>query len=156
LAITTAEMRDPQIETEALSPLPPFVAVCASTHPLSVTNGLGKMWTAVELADYLQIVVTDPSPITEGLDFGVLSRTWRVSDLATKHAMILAGTGWGNLPLWMVNRDLDEGRLARVAVAALGAEAETALNAFLLRRIDEPLGPAARCLREGLLMRFSR
>jgi hypothetical protein len=40
-----------------------------------------------------------------------------VSDNATKHALILAGIGWGSLPLWLIERDLAEGRLVRIAAA---------------------------------------
>lgn len=112
-------------------------------------------WSAVELVDHLQIVVSDPSPMSEGLDFGVLSPgTWRVSDLATKLALTQGGVGWGNLPLWMVDADLACGALVRVTATALGEQSETALTAYLLWRIDQPPGPAARHLRERLLARF--
>jgi DNA-binding transcriptional LysR family regulator len=97
-------------------------------------------------------VVPDPSPLTEGRDFGVLSPgTWRVSDNATKHALIVAGVGWGNLPLWLVERDLAEGRLVRVAAAEFGQQGETIVRAYLAHRTDQPLGPAARLLRRALL-----
>ena len=95
LAITAAEIPDPRIELEALS----FVqraAVAAATHPVAARSGSGEPLTAAELADHLQIVVPDPSPLTEGRDFGVLSPgTWRVSDNATKHALIVAGVRLG-------------------------------------------------------------
>lgn len=153
LAITTDMQRDTPVEAELLGSLPPFVAVCAATHPLASAPNQG--WSAVDLAEHVQIVVVDPSPLSEGQDFGVLSPgTWRVSDLTTKLALITAGTGWGNLPLWMVDEQLRQGKLTRVAASALGNRAETAMNAFLLWRIDEPLGPAARHLRERLLVRF--
>lgn len=43
--------------------------------------------------NHVQIVVPDPSPLTEGRNFGVLSPgTWRVSGNATKRALILAGS----------------------------------------------------------------
>jgi DNA-binding transcriptional LysR family regulator len=99
-------------------------------------------------------VVPDPSPLTEGRDFGVLSPgTWRVSDNATKHALILAGVGWGSLPLWLVERDLAEGRLVRVAAAEFGPGGETFVRAYLAHRTDEPLAPAARAFRHALLRR---
>jgi DNA-binding transcriptional LysR family regulator len=153
LAITTDTTRDSRVEAERLGPSMPFIAVCAAHHPLATAPAAG--WSAVELADHLQIVVSDPSPLSEGLDFGVLSPgTWRVSDLASKLALIAAGIGWGNLPLWLVEHDLDRGTLVRVAASALGAQAETALTAYLLWRVDQPLGPTARHLRQRLLVRF--
>ena len=151
LAITAAEIPDPRVELEALS-LVPRAAVAAATHPLSARSRGGEPLTAAELADHLQIVVPDPSPLTEGRDFGVLSPgTWRVSDNATKHALIVAGVGWGNLPLWLVERDLAEGRLVRVAAAEFGQQGETIVRAYLAHRTDQPLGPAARLLRRALL-----
>jgi DNA-binding transcriptional LysR family regulator len=150
LAITAADLPDPRIELEALL----FVAraaVAAATHPLAAR---GESLRAAELADHLQIVVPDPSPLTEGRDFGVLSpETWRVSDNATKHALILAGVGWGSLPLWMVERDLAEGRLVRVAAAEFGPQGNTFVRAYLAHRMDQPLGPAARAFREALFRR---
>ncbi|GAA2831508.1 LysR substrate binding domain-containing protein [Aminobacter aminovorans] len=53
--------------------------------------------------------------------------TWRVSDLASKLALIQAGVGWGNLPQWMVDADLAHGTLVRIAATALGTQSETAL-----------------------------
>jgi DNA-binding transcriptional LysR family regulator len=153
LAITAADLPDPRIELEAMS-FVPRAAVAAATHPLAARSRAGKPLTAAELAGHLQIVVPDPSPLTEGRDFGVLSPgTWRVSDNATKHALILAGVGWGSLPLWLVERDLAEGRLVRVAAAEFGHRGETFVRAYLAHRTDQPLGPAARAFREALLRR---
>jgi len=151
LAITAADIPDPRIELESLS-FVPRAAVAAPTHPLAARSSGGAPLTAAELADHLQIVVPDPSPLTEGRDFGVLSPgTWRVSDNATKHALILAGLGWGSLPLWVVQRDLAEGRLVRIAAAEFGQQGQTVVRAYLAHRTDQPLGPAARLLRQALL-----
>jgi DNA-binding transcriptional LysR family regulator len=153
LAITAADLPDPRVELETLM-FVPRAAVVAPTHRLAARSGRGEPLTAAELADHLQIVVPDPSPLTEGRDFGVLSPgTWRVSDNATKHALILAGLGWGSLPVWLVGRDLAEGRLVRVAAAEFGQEGETFVRAYLAHRTDQPLGPAARAFRQALQRR---
>lgn len=113
LAITSADIPDPCVELEALSPLS-LVAVVAPTHPLAARSAGGEPIAAAELADHVQIVVEDPSPLTDGRDFGVFSPgTWRVSDVETKRALLLAGVGWGSLPSWSVERDLADGRLVR-------------------------------------------
>lgn len=144
LALTTAEIADPRIETEFVLSLA-FVAVAAPTHPLAVAEGL---LSVAVLADHLQIVVEDPSSLTEGRDFGVLSPgTWRVGDLQAKRALIRAGLGWGRLPGWLVERDLAEGRLARIG----GRDGAATVAAALAHRIDDPPGPAARRLRAALL-----
>ncbi|MGK9236364.1 LysR family transcriptional regulator [Inquilinus limosus] len=149
LALTTAEIADPRIEAEVVLTLP-FVAVAAPAHPLAAL-GEGPL-SAAALADHLQIVVEDPSALTEGRDFGVLSPgTWRVGDLQTKRVLIRAGLGWGRLPGWLVERDLAEGRLVRIPAGALGRGGEEVIAAALAHRIEDPPGPAARRLRDTLL-----
>ncbi|KRC86084.1 HTH-type transcriptional activator AllS [compost metagenome] len=137
--------RHPRIAVEALGSVQ-MVAVVAAAHPLAQgAQSLGA------LADHLQIVQSDPSALTEGRDFAVLSpRTCRVSGQDTKHALILAGVGWGRLPLWQVERDLAEGRLLRLRTGSLGRDSQVATETYLAHRIDRPLGPAARALAEAL------
>jgi DNA-binding transcriptional LysR family regulator len=107
---------------------------------------------SAELSDHLQIVLEDPSPLSEGRDFGVLSPgIWRVNSQDIKHALILAGLGWGRLSLWAIERDLAEGRLVRLSAPALGRECEAIVEAYLARRTDEPFCPATRPFRESLL-----
>nr|WP_165915899.1 LysR substrate-binding domain-containing protein [Aminobacter aminovorans] len=67
LAITTERQRDRLVEAECLGLVQPFVAVCADHHSLAAVPAAG--WSAVELSDHLQIVVSDPSPMSEGLGF---------------------------------------------------------------------------------------
>lgn len=150
IAVTLSELPHPQVEVEPLLQSS-LVAVVAAEHPLAALAQRSAGLSAVALAEHLQIVVEDPSPLTEGREYGIFSPdTWRVSDLSTKQALILAGIGWGNLPAWMVERDLAEGALVRVPVAALGAEGETPTRAYLARRIDHALGPATRAFRDAL------
>ena len=54
-------------------------------------------------------------------DHGVFSpRTWRVVDLATKHALIASGLGWGHMPEHLVRDDLRAGRLVELELEAWG------------------------------------
>ncbi len=88
-------------------------------------------------------------------DHGVLSpRTWRVADLATKHALVASGLGWGNLPEHIVREDLAAGRLARLRLAAWGGE-EVRRDLVLVRRRSARLGPVARWA-EDLLVSLCR
>jgi hypothetical protein len=49
----------------------------------------------------VQIVLTDPSMLSAGQEFGVLGgQSWPVADLSTKHAFLCAGLGWGHMPYW--------------------------------------------------------
>lgn len=132
--------------------LVPRAAVVSASHPLANRVATGGAITAAELADHIQIVVEDPSALTQGREYDVLSPgTWRVSGNETKHSLICAGIGWGNLPLWLIERDLTDGRLVRIPAAEFGADGETVVRMWLMHRTDEHLGPAAQTLREALL-----
>jgi DNA-binding transcriptional LysR family regulator len=146
LAIVVGEeFRDPQVELEALATVPMF-AVAAPDHPLAARAGHVAI---ADLIDHLQIVLEDATALTKGRDIGVLSpETWRVRSQAAKHALITAGIGWGRLPHWAVERDLDQGRLVRLNAPALGEGGAGLLAAYLVWRSDQALGPAARALRD--------
>ena len=153
LAITAVDMPDPRIELESLA-IVPRAAVAAATHPLALRAERGETLSVLDLAEFIQIVVADPSPLTEGRDFGVLSpATWCASDNATKLALIISGVGWGSLPLWMIERELKEGQLIRLPAAEFGRTGETVVRAYLAHCRDRPLGPAARLFRQALLQR---
>ncbi|MEE1613683.1 LysR family transcriptional regulator [Microvirga sp. CF3016] len=150
LAILVGEdFRNPRIALEAIFPIKQ-VAVVAARHPLAMKRGVDAI-SLPDLADHPQIVLSDPTPLSEGRDFGVLSpRTCRVSSQDAKHAMILAGLGWGRLPLWLVDHDLNEGRLVRLHTKALGRHSQVTSEAYLAYRLDEPLGPAAQAFCRSL------
>jgi DNA-binding transcriptional LysR family regulator len=122
-----------------------LVAVAPPSHPLaSITGPI----PATAVRDQLQLVLTDRTRLTEGQDFGVHAlRTWRLGDLGAKHAMLLAGLGWGNMPAHMVADDLAAGRLVRLT---LEDAAEHHYELGLVQRTDHPPGPASRWLAERL------
>lgn len=152
LAIMAGEdFRDPRIETEALQPVP-IVAVAAAKHPLARRR---KALTGADLADHLQIVLEDPSDLSEGRDFGVLSpQTLRVGTQDAKRALILAGVGWGRLPQWAVERELAEAHLLPLPATALGPQGVAQMQTYLAWRTDRALGVAATALR-GVLHRLA-
>jgi DNA-binding transcriptional LysR family regulator len=156
LAILVGEdFRDPRISLEAITSIEQ-VAVVSSKHPLGLRPH-GEMIGLPDLADHLQIVLSDPTPLSEGRSFGVLSpQTCRVGSQDTKHAMILAGLGWGRLPVWQVERDIHENRLVRLETNALGRKGQLTTEAYFAHRLDEPLGPAAQVFRRALLQALSR
>jgi DNA-binding transcriptional LysR family regulator len=151
LSISGIDLPDPAIERHALMMIR-RVAVVSNTHPLAHRAAGGEPIAAAELADHVQVVGEDPTPLTEGRAYDVLSPgNWRVGDNVSKHALILAGVGWGNLPLWLVERDLAEGRLVRVPAAEIGPHGETASRAWLMHRTDTHFGPAVRAFRDALM-----
>lgn len=103
---------------------------------------------SARLREEVQLVLTDRTALTEGRDFGVLAlRTWRLGDLGAKHALLLAGLGWGNMPEEMVADDLAAGRLVRLHIAEAP---DYRYPISLIHRIDTPLGPAGAWLAERL------
>lgn len=143
------DFRDPRIKFEALTAVKQ-VAVVAATHPLAQGKSVRQL-EVLDLADHLQIVLSDPSTISAGRDFGVISpQTCRVNTQDAKHSLIVNGVGWGRLPLWLVEREIAQGQLVRLNVSALGRNGEAASEAYVAHRLDKPMGPAARELADTL------
>ena len=120
-----------------------LVPVAAPSHALALRRG---PIDAAGLADAVQIVLGEHRPEAErgADDQGVLSpRTWRVVDLATKHALITSGLGWGQMPEHLVREDLRAGRLVALALEAWGSAA-IRRSLVLVRRRDAVMGPVAR------------
>lgn len=123
-----------------------IVFVAAPSHPL----GLKKHpLTECDLAQHVQLVLTDRTTLSEGREFRVLSpRNWRLADLGAKHAFLLAGLGWGGMPVEMVERDLQEGRLLELSVQDAPGREQMTMSATY--RLDTPPGPAGRWFVEQL------
>jgi len=119
-----------------------LVPVAAPFHPLA-----GRRGPAAEAArDHIQLVLTDRSPLTQGRDFGVFARrTWRLADLGAKHALLLAGVGWGSMPDPVVRGDIEAGRLVELD---LGDWRDAVYMMNAIHRGDRPPGPATRWLIE--------
>jgi DNA-binding transcriptional LysR family regulator len=122
-----------------------LIPVAAPSHPLA-TSPVNAPGAA---RDQVQLVLTDRSKLTEGHDFGVIGiRSWRLADLGAKHALLLAGIGWGNMPEPMVRDDLAAGRL-RLLDLPEWSGGFYAMQA--IHRTDTPPGPAA----AWMIRRFS-
>jgi DNA-binding transcriptional LysR family regulator len=75
-------------------------------------------------------------------------KTWRLYDLGAKHAFLLAGLGWGGMPLGVVEADLASGALVPLALEDMDASLWMAMSAIY--RTDSPPGPAGRWLIDRL------
>lgn len=125
-----------------------LVPVAASTHPLASRRG--SIPTDV-LAEHVGIVLSERDHGgKKAPDQGVLSsNTWRVADLGTKHALLLGGLGWGNMPEHMIADDLAARRLVRLRPAAW-SDTEWLLSLSVVHRPDLAHGPATRWLVQRL------
>jgi DNA-binding transcriptional LysR family regulator len=124
-----------------------MIGVTGATHPLAQHKGPISIKT---MQRHVQLVLTDRSRLTEGVDLGVLEGpTWRLADLGAKHAFLRAGFGWGGMPLHLVAEDLEAGRLVWIKPAEWGPGPRE-LPLFSIHRADALPGPAARWLLEQL------
>ena len=115
-----------------------LVPVAAPGHALAQMLG---MISAAAARDHIQLVLTDRSPLTTDRDFGVLAvKSWRLADLGAKHALLLAGLGWGNMPEPMVEEDVKRGRLVALNIETPGGQLYSFHSVY---RSDTPPGPAA-------------
>jgi DNA-binding transcriptional LysR family regulator len=136
----------PSLVSERLGTIS-LVAVAAPSHPLA---RFGRRIPRQELANAIQLVLTDRSELMAGRDYGVVSpQTWRLADLSTKHAFLKDGLGWGGMPLHMVEQDIADGSLQVLDTDELpGAGTPFAISAY--HQASNPPGPAGRWLIEHL------
>jgi DNA-binding transcriptional LysR family regulator len=121
--------------------------VASPTHPLAALKGPipGRV-----LAQHRQLVLTDRSELSQGKDFGVFSAsTWRLADLGAKHAFLRAGLGWGGMPAAVVETDLANGSLVKIAMEDV-PDASLVMAMSAVYRTETPPGPAGRWLIERL------
>ncbi len=114
-----------------------LIPVAAPGHPLALTSPV----PAGAVRRHRQLILTVRTPFSEGPDIGVFAAEgWRMADLGAKHALLLAGVGWGNMPEPNVRDDLAAGRLVRLDLP----EDTGGLYSFqAMYRTDTPPGPAA-------------
>jgi DNA-binding transcriptional LysR family regulator len=119
-----------------------LIPVAAPSHPIVKSR-------RAEPGDHVQLVLTDRSQATAGRDFGVISpKTWRLGDLGSKHALLLAGIGWGSMPEPMVRADIAAGRLA--LISHLPFRSGT-YQLVVIHKVGASLGPAGRWLIERFI-----
>jgi DNA-binding transcriptional LysR family regulator len=135
----------PGLERRALTALR-MVPVVGPKHPLAQLRG---RIPSAQLASAVQVVLSERADAGVA-DQAVLSaRTFRVADLHTKHLMLRAGLGWGNLPEQLVRDDLRTKKLVAIRPEAWG-EDEHVLRLSAVYRRELALGPAHRWVLEQL------
>nr|AYM52956.1 LysR family transcriptional regulator [Jahnella sp. MSr9139] len=146
IALEDADLRD--LERRAIADVL-LLPVAAASHPLARR---AAPIDARGLGEAVQIVLGEHRQEAHraGDDQGVLSpRTWRVVDLATKHALIAGGLGWGHMPEHLVRADLEAGRLVALDLEAWGPAPLRRTLALVWRR-GAVMGPVARWAEERL------
>ncbi|MET0340202.1 MAG: LysR family transcriptional regulator [Polyangiales bacterium] len=117
-----------------------MVPVASPAHPLAKVRG--KLQTE-QLASAVQVVLSERGDAQVADQAVLATRTYRVADLHTKHAMLRAGLGWGNLPEHLVRDDLRAKRLVLLRPEGFRDD-EHALVLSAIHRKGAVLGPAHR------------
>jgi len=118
-----------------------MIMVASPEHPLAKPS---RPLASCDLANHVQLVLTDRTELSKGQEFGVFSpNTWRLADLGAKHAFLRAGLGWGSMPAAMVERDLKEGTLVEIVLEDAPPDG-IFLTMSAAYRVDTPPGPAGR------------
>lgn len=137
----------PELSQERLLSIGMTIAV-SPDHALAALAG---PVTREQLAEHVQLVLSDRSDLSKGQEFGVLAvKTWRLADLGAKHAFLRAGLGWGGMPRPMVEADLASGTLVELEVEQDVWPAGQVIPMYAVHRHDAPPGPAGRWLIERL------
>ena len=114
-----------------------LIPVAAPQHPLA--RNPPKL--PGQARQHRQLILTVRSSFSEEQDVGVLGvETWRLADLGAKHALLLAGSGWGLMPEPAVRDDLASARLVRLDLPEVRGGFYP-LQA--IHRTQSPPGPAA-------------
>jgi len=141
LGVVSPRGLSPGLEQQSLASIR-MVPVVSPEHALAAHKG---PIPNKRFADAIQLVLSERSDAGVA-DQAVLSpRTWRVADLHTKHMMLRAGLGWGNLPEHLVRDDLRSRKLVAIRPAAWGKDEHT-LHLSAIYRKDTTFGPAHRWL----------
>jgi DNA-binding transcriptional LysR family regulator len=127
----------------------PIVPVVASHHPLAAEPA---PVTRAVLERHVQLVLTDRTPLSNGISGGVISfRTWRFADLGTRLDFLLAGFGWCNMPVHLVRDDIIAGRLK---VLELSEPMRRAAEIHVVHARGRPPGKAGRWLIQAIRERL--
>ena len=129
-----------------------LMPVVSADHPLAQ---LGRPATRADLAEHVQLVLSDPST-QDAPSYGVIGpRSWRFVDLGRRLDFLLAGMGWCRMPGQLVAPYLAAGRLAALAIEDDPAGANGLLTIYAAHLRDQPLGRAGSWLLANLQAQFA-
>ena len=126
-----------------------LVAVAAPAHPLA--RIAGPIEPEV-LRDHLQLILAARPSVATKQDHGIIAvNRWYTTELETKHAMLLAGLGWGSMPRSRVAADIAAGKLVELHPTEWdGLDRMPQFPFVVARRKGTALGTAGRWLVERL------
>jgi DNA-binding transcriptional LysR family regulator len=121
----------------------PMVPVVAADHPLAQES---SPLTREVIERYVQLVLTDRTPLSAGIQGNVLGRRiWRFADMSTRLQYLLDCFGWCYMPAHLVGAHIAAGRLKRLDIAEHRGR-EFALSLHVMHERSRPPGRAGRWL----------
>jgi DNA-binding transcriptional LysR family regulator len=123
-----------------------LVPVVAQGHPLARET---RPLTRDILAEHVQLILTNPHDPGGPTQSVVSSRIWRFVDLARRLEFLLAGFGWGTMPLHIVESYIKSGLLKRLDIDDPGV-LPGSIPLYIVHARTRPLGRAARWLLDHL------
>lgn len=123
-----------------------FFPVAAANYPPAQSEHEVSLET---MKDYVQVILTDSAKKTSSDTYGVLDggRHWRVNNVQTKKEIIVEGLGWGRLPEFTIQTELDAGQVVPLKIENFERFRETEI--CVVCRADQLFGPVVQRLWES-------
>lgn len=129
-----------------------LVPVVSPAHRLAT---LGKPATADDLAQHVQLVLSDPAA-PDGPSYGIVgTKAWRFVDLGRRLDFLLAALGWCRMPEHLVAPHLADGRLVALEIENDSARASGPLTIYAAHMRNRVLGRAGTWLLGELQTRLA-
>ncbi|MDQ6979149.1 MAG: LysR family transcriptional regulator [Mariprofundaceae bacterium] len=145
IAITEHNNHDTDFESQHLTRIQ-LIAVLAPSSPLAERAAI---LSEADIEGLTQIIVRDTSLHSAKVTAGVIagSNRWVVNDFMMKKQIIASGSGWGRMPLHMVQEDVRQGRLIAISSTHFPP---ISVEIKALRHKHKPIGPTAAALWQRL------
>lgn len=120
-----------------------FYPIASATHPLAQYDDEVPL---EDLRDYVQVVLKDSARNTANPSHRVIegARHWQVNDYQTKKEMVLEGLGWGNLPDYTIEEELETQTLVPLKIENYYRFGESEI--CIMCRTDQVFGPVVQNL----------
>ncbi len=128
-----------------------LLPVAAPGHPLAAAR---RTLDIADLAQHVQLVLSDPVA-QDGPNYGVVGdRLWRFVDNGRRLDFLLAGLGWCKMPRHIAEPLIRDGRLVALATHDQLVVPSARLIIYAAHARDKPLGPVGTWLLNDLRQRL--
>jgi len=120
--------------------------VAASSYPPAQYKGEVPL---EEMREYVQVILKDSAKNPTKGNYGVIegARHWIVNNHHTKKDIILEGLGWGSIPEYTIQKELESKKLIPLKIENYYRYQE--MEVRVARKVNQPIGPVAQSLWES-------